>query len=409
MKTLRLTEWSPQPVQLTNPELARLLSVPNIVTLTPSEPRSGIYSLRPGSVVGTLVWPELRVLIKPKVNLENVFFLLGFRGGLAAWSPEAFPFEGEWDFLRAIAWAFRAEMERALRYGLSRSYEEKSEVRAGFRGRLDAARQITNWQDRPFPAECRFVEYGEDNQLNRVLRAANDRLLAAGGLSVDLVRSLRRIGGELAMVDKVYFPPSQVPEVTFTRLNAQWEPAFRLARLILTGETLRDETGTAVGTAFTVDMNALFEKFVEEVVADEAWRAGLQLEPQFRVCLTERVMMRPDLVLLRSGRPLAVADAKYVELDQGWPNANVYQLLAYCVALGLPRGLLIYASQRQPEVQRVRESGTELEVVGVDMSKPSDGLIEEARFAARRLIAHARAAADAAQAVSRPRAASLAG
>jgi 5-methylcytosine-specific restriction enzyme subunit McrC len=408
MKTLMLKEWSPTPVQLTNPELTRLLSVPKILSLTPRDPSAGVYSVRPGSVVGTLVWPELRVLIKPKVELANVFFLLGFRGDLAEWTEEAFPYEAEWDFLRAIAWAFRAEMERGLRYGISRSYEEKSEALAGFRGRLDVGRQITAWQDRPFPVECRFVEYGEDSLLNRVLRAANTRLLAAGGLSFDLVRSLQHIAGELSMVDEVHFPPSQVPRVTFTRLNARWEPAFRLARLILSDETLRDETGTAVGTAFTVDMNVLFEKFVEEVVAEEAWRSGWELEPQFRVRLTERVPMKPDLVLLRHGEPVAVADAKYVELDEGWPHANVYQLLAYCVALGLPRGLLIYASQRPPEVQRVRRSGTELEVVGIDMSKRSDALVEEARFAAKRLMAHARAASGI-QRGTRPAVASVVG
>lgn len=392
MKTLTLKEWSPQQVQLTNCELERLLSVPKILTLTPFRPRSGTYRVLPGSVVGTLVWPELRVLIKPKVALENIFFLLGFRGGLAEWAQEAFPYEGEWDFLRSIAWAFRAEMVRSLRYGVSRSYDEKAEVLAGFRGRLDVGRQIATWQDRPFPAECRFVDYGEDNVLNRVLRAATTRLLATAGLNFDLVHSLHQIAGELAGVEDAVFGPSGVPNVNFTRLNAQWEPAFRLARLILSGEALRDETGTVVGTAFTVDMNTLFEKFVEEVVAEEVWRSGWELEAQFRVRLTERVRMRPDLVLLRRGKPVAVADAKYIELAQGWPNANVYQLLAYCVALGLPRGLLIYASQHALEVQHVQQSGTELEIMGIDMSKPSDELVEGARSAAKRLMAHAEAA-----------------
>ncbi len=392
MKTLTLKEWSPQQVQLTNPELARLLSVPKLLALTPHEPSPGICIVRPGSVVGTLVWPELRVLIKPKVELENIFFLLGFRGGLAKWTDEAFPYKAEWDFLRAIVWVFRAEMERGLRYGINRSYEERAEPLATIRGRLDIGRQITIWQDRPFPVECRFVDYSENIVLNQVLRAATARLLAARGLSFDLVRSLQHIASELSMVDEVHFAPSRMPEVTFTRLNAQWEPAFRLARLILSGETLRDETGVAVGTAFTVDMNVLFEKFIEEVVAEEARRRGWELEPQFSVHLTERVKIKPDLVLLQHGNPVAVADAKYVELDEGWPNANVYQLLAYCIALGLPRGLLIYASQHPPEVQLVSGSGTELEIVGIDMSKPSDALLEEARFAAKRLMAHARAA-----------------
>lgn len=395
MKTLRLKEWSPQQVQLTDAELARLLGASTLLTLIPQLPRSGIYTVRPRSVVGTLVWPELRVLIQPKVDLENVFFLLGFRGGLARWDPESFPYKGEWDFLRSIAWAFRAEMERGLRYGLNRSYEEKAEGIAGFRGRLDVGRQVTAWQDRPFPTECRFVEYGEDNMLNRVLKAATTRLLSAGGLSFDLVRSLQHIANELAMVEQAVFAPTRIPDVAFTRLNAQWESAFRLARLILSGETLRDETGTSVGTAFTVDMNALFEKFVEEVVAEESQRSHWDLQPQYSVQLTERVKMKPDLVLVRHGAPAAVADVKYVELEEGWPHANLYQLLAYCIALGLPRGLLIYASDREHDVQHVRHSGTELEIMGIDMSRHSEELVDSARRVARRLLLHARTRAQA--------------
>jgi 5-methylcytosine-specific restriction enzyme subunit McrC len=83
-----------------------------------------------------------------------------------------------------------------------------------------------------------------------------------------------------------------------------------------------------------------------------------------------------------------VGDAKYIELEQ-WPHANLYQLLACCIALGLPRGLLIYASLRPLEVHRVRRAGTELEIVGIDMSQPAEALVEQARSAARRLLAHA--------------------
>lgn len=392
MKTLKLREWSPELVQLTNSELAHLVSVPKILSLTPKDAGAGLYSVRPNAVVGTLVWPELRVLIKPKMEIDNVFFLLGFRGGLASWMSENFPYEDDWDFLRAIAWAFRSEMERGLRFGINRSYEERAEVLTSFRGRLDAARQIARWQDRPFPAECHFVEYDENIVLNRVLKAANGRLLAAGGLDWPLTSSLQHIGAELATVDDLVFSPSRVPDVSFTRMNAPWEAAYRLARLILSGETLRDETGAAIGTSFTVDMNALFEKFVEEVVSDEAWRTGWELEPQFGVRLTEQVRMKPDLVLCRRGQPRAVADAKYIELEEGWPNANVYQLLAYCVALGLRRGLLIYASQRAPEVQHVWQASIDLEIIGIDMTKPADLLVEDARVAARRLLAHAQTA-----------------
>src|SRR5205823_6334837 len=157
-------------------------------------------------------------------------------------------------------------------------------------------------------------------------RAANRRLVVTGGLSRDLSRSLKHIRSSFADVEDTEFPPSAVPQVSFTRLNAHWEAAFRLARLILQGETLRDETGASLGTAFTIDMNKLFEKFVEEIVDEQATRAGLELRAQRDVPLTDQIRMTPDLLLLRDGKPVAVGDAKYIELGEESPHANLYQL-----------------------------------------------------------------------------------
>ncbi len=56
--------------------------------------------------------------------------------------------------------------------------------------------------------------------------------------------------------------------------------------------------------------------------------------------------MKPDLVLRRHGRALGVADAKYKKIvpeGEKWSHANLYQLLAYCVAMDLDQGMLIYA------------------------------------------------------------------
>jgi 5-methylcytosine-specific restriction enzyme subunit McrC len=160
--------------------------------------------------------------------------------------------------------------------------------------------------------------------------------------------------------------------------------------MILRQEALRDETGSTLGTCFTVDMNVLFEKFIEEIVREEAIRAGLDVRPQAHIQLTNRIAMRPDLVLRTGHRVVAVGDAKYVELEPaGWPHANLYQLLAYCVALRLPRGLLIYATPRALELHRVTRAGVDLEIVGIDMSSRPGPLVQQARRAARRLIEHA--------------------
>ena len=57
--------------------------------------------------------------------------------------------------------------------------------------------------------------------------------------------------------------------------------------------------------------------------------------------------MNPDLVWYRGGEALAVIDAKYkAEKVAGYPNADLYQMLAYCTALGLPAGHLVYLEAR---------------------------------------------------------------
>ena len=58
-----------------------------------------------------------------------------------------------------------------------------------------------------------------------------------------------------------------------------------------------------------------------------------------------RIELRPDLVRYGAdGKPRAVVDAKYkAEKPAGYPNVDVYQLLAYCTATRLKIGHLVYA------------------------------------------------------------------
>ncbi len=73
--------------------------------------------------------------------------------------------------------------------------------------------------------------------------------------------------------------------------------------------------------------------------------------------------MKPDLVWYRaSGDVGAVIDAKYkAEKPSGFPYADLYQMLAYCTALGLDTGHLVYAKGNEPAVQhQVRNAGTRI-------------------------------------------------
>ncbi len=92
-----------------------------------------------------------------------------------------------------------------------------------------------------------------------------------------------------------------------------------------------------------------------------------------------KVKLVPDLVWYRNGRPVAVADVKYrAEKPDGYPNADLYQMLAYCVALRLPRGHLIYArGSAEPARHVIREAGTEILTHVLDLGVPPADLLAQ--------------------------------
>lgn len=389
MRTLVLKEYLPsKPTHLTRPELLALQAT-GVVGTTPAQEEDE-YILRAGSVVGTIVLPTLRLLIKPKIDIENLLFLLGFRPTLVRWADRLFPYEREPDLLKMIAWLFNREVERAMAYGLVRGYQAREEDLLTLRGRIDISQQIRKRQSRVIPLACRFDEFTEDVPLNRVLKGAHARLLQMPILERHLIRSLRFRARFFADVEHIEYRPGDVPRLSFNRLNEHWEPAGRLAVLILENRVVRDEEGAVLAGAFTVDMNRVFEKFLEEVVGEAARRAGLALSPQAARYLTSDIPMQPDLVITWGGTDVAVGDAKYKELEiKEWPHADLYQLLAYCISLDLRRGLLIYGGPRKLERHLVQNSNIELEVMGLDLTGSREEIMKEARKAAHRLIEQA--------------------
>lgn len=387
MRTLPLTEGEGQNECLDDTELDELLAT-KLVTVAPLG--ADTYTVRPRTRVGTAVTRRLRILIRPKIPLPNVFFYLSYAVGLARWDQARFPYAEEDDLLRAVAYLFEAEVADAFRYGLLRGYQAREETLPTVRGRIDLGSQLRRRQGQVFPLENRYQEYSEDIDINRVLRAALEQLLRVPGLDTTVRRRLAGRRRDFADVARCEFSPTSVPELRFNRLTDHWELAARLAQLILRQDSLRDEMGPHRGVSFTVDMASLFEKFVENVARQESRARGWTLVAQAPRRLTNSVEIRPDLVVRRGGVDCAVGDAKYKELEiPDWPHADLYQLLGYCTALGLPKGLLIFADSRIPRVETVRHAGTQLEILGVGLGSAPHEALARTREAARHLLRHA--------------------
>ena len=78
-------------------------------------------------------------------------------------------------------------------------------------------------------------------------------------------------------------------------------------------------------------------------------------------------------------------DAKYkAEKPSGYPNADLYQLLAYCTVLGLRVGTSSMRAGNESSARHVvRRAGTEIICHALDLGQPTGALIGEIRKVAR--------------------------
>lgn len=364
-----LDEYESAVVRLSVEEVAglRALAGPRLSINAADTP--GEWVIKATANVGTVVLGAVRVLIRPKVSNANLFHLLEASGDALNVRPEAFEYDRTGDLVPSFATFFARVAETALGRGVHRAYEQREEPLLALRGRIAVAAQQRRL-GLPLPVACRFDEYTADVPLNRIVKAATERLRRLRGVTSTTRTALASILGQLEEVSPMRGAELRTATV-FNRLNMHYRSAERLARMVLQGSSLLDLVGDAEAGAFLVNMNALFEEFVEARLRDYLL-GRLQVEGQTKRWLDSGrhvVQIVPDLVFTRGGPPLYVGDTKYKLLmdDERGRNPDYYQLLAYTTALDVREGVLIYCHDDgiAPQPIVVEHADTRLFVRGV--------------------------------------------
>ncbi len=372
-KPHRLTEYQTSRIRLSRSAVMRLRET-RYVTVAP-DPEPGYWEVTARHYVGNLVVEDVRISIKPKIRIENLFLLLGVGLREQDWKKAATHYALASDLLPAVVSFFTRSADLTLRRGVYRSYREERDRLPTIRGRIDSPAQMTR-AGIVHPIDCRFDEHTADVAENRYLKAAVWKALLVPGVLPQDRRRLHRILMTLEEVSNVFVRPEDVDRIGFNRLNTHYEPTLRLARLLLENLTLTDDPGETQALSFMVDMNLLFERFVTDRL-QRALQGRFGVKPQYSTPFdrASRWMVRPDLVFTQSGAPSFVADVKYklAESEAGLPSSDYYQLLAYTTVLDLPQGALIYC--RDPDTSgsthghyTVRKADKTLHARGLDMS-----------------------------------------
>lgn len=331
----------------------------------------------------------VEVEVAPKIRIDRLLFLMGYAHAATAWQDGSVEAESQPDLLLAVMESFERLAQQALRHGMLQGYRTVEEALPVVRGRIREADQLRRRFALPVPIEVRYDNYTVDIAENRVLRGAVERCLNHPDLPPRLqhrIQLLRRL-----FVDVTQGDPRAREKWFPSRLNTRYVAALRLADIILDASSFELGQGDVTVTGFVVDLAKIFEEFVCRTLTERlrAHSGYTQCQERWHLDRDRQVAIRPDLVWYgRDERPSAVIDAKYkAEKPGGFPDADLYQMLAYCTALRLPHGHLVYAKGNEQGRTHVI-TGTEITLHAhtLDLAQPPDRLLQQVDELAVRII-----------------------
>jgi 5-methylcytosine-specific restriction enzyme subunit McrC len=373
----------PQSMHLSEAEAAALAATGLAMPERSASP--GEWQVVAGRKVGALqIGPNLQVTVTPKVTIDRLVFMMGYARNPDFWRDEPVRVPQHEDFTEALAHTFHRLTSRAFGQGLLHGYRTVDDSLHVVRGRIRTDDQLRQRYQMPLPIEVRYDEFSVDIAENQILLAAVLCLLRLSRVSVETRRGLQRLRVQLADVTQ-HRSGTPLPSWQASRLNARYQPALRIAELVLAASSfdLRASDVRIDVSGFLFDAWKIFEDFVCVALA-EALRTESghpQLQHRGYLDVDHAIPIEPDFTWWRGNLARAVVDAKYkMEKSNRYPNADTYQVLAYCTALGLDEGHLIYArGEAEQRSYRVNLSPVTIHCHALDLAGTSQDLLTRIR------------------------------
>jgi 5-methylcytosine-specific restriction enzyme subunit McrC len=345
-----LIERQPRLCRLTRAEVAFLLAHHATQLEILPTIRTGRYRVTSLGYVGTMVTPTLRLVIRPKISRANLFHLLDpdHPPQMVDDSAQIVSGTETIDFLAA---RFATLLAERAAIGLQRAYVERVATGSFVQGRFDTTAQLRAAPITKTVLHSQFEEFSADIPCNQIPRAVAD-LLMRSPLIAEKTRSTIREA--LTGFEQVH--PAILDAKSFTHdVPSPYRRLIDLAQLLAEGLAPGEPGGAVQTPSFLINMDRLFENYLTRSLMQRLDGHG---EFSVDVQSTHRanrvvdgqpdLVMRPDLLLRRSRKPVAVIDAKWKHLP---PEAvipeDVSQVLAYCAALGVDHGVLVYPGRRE--------------------------------------------------------------
>lgn len=378
MRRLTLTEGDPAQVVALSDAEARALDEAELAIVSRT-PGSDAWSVAAGTKVGVARVGSLQVSIRPKIPTDRLVFLMGYATKPSFWRNHSVLLDVESDLPEALGHAFSRLASKALEQGVLQGYKTVDDSLPVLRGRIRVRDQISRRYGMGLPLEVTYDDFTIDIAENQILLAAANQLLRMPGLSAHIRHGLQRLRVGLSGVTELR-RGERLPTWMPSRLNTRYQPPLTLAELILSGDSFEQRKGDLHVSGFVFDMWRIYEDFVCVALCEAMAPYGSSsLQHRMHLDVAQAVDMRPDFVWTGHDGSHVVADAKYkAERPAGFPQADLYQLLAYCTVLGLREGHLIYAKgHEEVAVHEVRGADVTIRCHTVELEASPDELLSQ--------------------------------
>lgn len=314
---------------------------------------------------------------------KNLFSLLSFSGMIPYYKSGMAQYGKERDFFEFLIALFLTDLETVIGPHFHHEYVNESDDLPHIKGKLNFQQQAVKLPSQLHTFSCNFDEFSIDNPLNRLIKAALQRIQ-------DLCRNEENKKRAFNFYSLMYeiqdeeINPSYLSQLHFNRLNEDFKGIVEFCWMILFGSTYSVEEGPQSYYALIFDMNLVFEKYITKLLRhslqeytfhyQEDLHLASEHHPEFAfVRNTKRLI--PDIIVKEQGVSIGIIDTKYKpDLSKGYiSNADTYQMMAYCVANESDKALLLYP--QLPAQDELKERGHFIVLDKLEKEKKTDRAI----------------------------------
>ena len=291
------------------------------------------------------------------------------------------------DLLMALLW--KATLEKALAKGqVPKEYRSSQLNTHVFRGKLMIGHHLRHNLVDQSRFYCQYRQLTMDVAINRAVRYTYDLLKRS--TSASALKGLAEYDGMLDSFGVAKSPIAirDIDQIRYNRLNISYRPVMRLCKAIIqrhSGEI--DVTGIANSFSFFIDMAELWEAYLLNILQRHLTGYVVyspnDTSGQFLVSDSRR-LIRPDIVIEKDGRTVAVIDAKYKWYDtigffesDGITRGDLHQMTTYIYhyadATALFLGLFVSPCSGNDIHPMTRNKGHRIGVLNLDIGRWDSG------------------------------------